>query len=543
MPDWRVSKTANLLWTTNGNENREKDDFYATDPNSLRRFLDKIKEDNLELSHNIWECACGSGALSGVLKEYGYDVMNSDIVNRGYEDTIVWDFLKPTNRILFRGDILTNPPYKCFDSEALCYTKRGWLSYNEITLEDEVLSVNPYTKEIEWSKINKIIIRDFNPIIDKMYHFKHNHLDIMCTNDHRMFAYNIKTNKLMTKNNDLIKSQDIRTTMYMPRTGYSWKGTSPKFFILNDSIKIKMEDWLSFFGLWLADGYCRHTKNKNGNYRKTVGIKQLEENKEWVTKILDKLPFTYHIYRDIKRKKSCVNIEIHNEDLWEYLRAFGKSDTKFIPEDLKDLNLELLKVLLDAYFLGDGVSYKGTGRIYSTVSFKLACDIQEILFKLGRLTHISKREYKRNKFIYSIVYSKSSLYDHTNYPSNKKEQCLINYTGKVWCINLEKNGVFLLKRNDKEFLCGNCALEFIKTALEEVYDGSKVIMYLKLQFLEGKERREFYKENPPKYIYVFSDRQTCYPNGDFSEKKGSTVCYCWYIWEKGFKGEPVIRWL
>ena len=68
-------------------------------------------------------------------------------------------------------------------------------------------------------------------------------------------------------------------------------------------------------------------------------------------------------------------------------------------------------------------------------------------------------------------------------------------------------------------------------------------MFLKLTFLEGKARKEFYKKNPPKYIYVFSERQTCYINGDFSEKKGSTVCYCWYIWEKGFTGEPIIRWL
>lgn len=200
MPDWRVSKNANFLYTTQGSENREKDDFYATDPQSLVRFLDRIKEDNLELAPNIWECACGSGVLSNVLKEYGYNVLSSDIVDRGYEDTKLWDFLKPTNRILFKGDILTNPPYKY-------------------------------------------------------------------------------------------------------------------------------------------------------------------------------------------------------------------------------------------------------------------------------------------------------------------------------------------------------ALEFIKIALEQVSEGSKVIMFLKISFLEGKERKEFYKENPPKYIYVFSDRQTCYINGDFSEKKGSTVCYCWYVWEKGFKGEPVIRWL
>lgn len=89
----------------------------------------------------------------------------------------------------------------------------------------------------------------------------------------------------------------------------------------------------------------------------------------------------------------------------------------------------------------------------------------------------------------------------------------------------------------------NCALDIIKKALQIVDTGHKVIMFLKLTYLEGKARKNFYKENPPKYIYIFSERQTCYINGDFSVKKGSSVCYCWYIWEKGFKGEPVIRWL
>ena len=87
------------------------------------------------------------------------------------------------------------------------------------------------------------------------------------------------------------------------------------------------------------------------------------------------------------------------------------------------------------------------------------------------------------------------------------------------------------------------SLEFVKKALECIDDGNKVIMLLKVQFLEGKERRIFYRDNPPKYVYVHSERQACYINGDFSEVKGSAVCYCWYIWEKGFKGEPVIRWV
>ena len=58
-----------------------------------------------------------------------------------------------------------------FDVETECYTKRGWLKYNELNEKDEVLSANPYTQQVEWSKINKIIVRDLD-VNEKMYHFK-----------------------------------------------------------------------------------------------------------------------------------------------------------------------------------------------------------------------------------------------------------------------------------------------------------------------------------------------------------------------------------
>lgn len=68
-------------------------------------------------------------------------------------------------------------------------------------------------------------------------------------------------------------------------------------------------------------------------------------------------------------------------------------------------------------------------------------------------------------------------------------------------------------------------------------------MFLKLTFLEGKERKEFYKENPPKKIYVASGRLNCAKNGNFDDYSSSAVAYAWFIWEKGFKGSPVIDWI
>ena len=87
------------------------------------------------------------------------------------------------------------------------------------------------------------------------------------------------------------------------------------------------------------------------------------------------------------------------------------------------------------------------------------------------------------------------------------------------------------------------AKEFVEHSLEVLDDGYYCIMFLKIQFLEGKDRRKLFDKYPPKYIYVNSARQTCYINGDMSKKMSSASCYCWFIWEKGFVGEPIIRWI
>lgn len=88
------------------------------------------------------------------------------------------------------------------------------------------------------------------------------------------------------------------------------------------------------------------------------------------------------------------------------------------------------------------------------------------------------------------------------------------------------------------------AMEFTKKALEIIPEGKRVAMFLRIQFLEGKERKELFKVCPPKLIYVASGRLNCAKNGNFDKygKEGGAACYAWFIWEKGFKGDSIIRW-
>ena len=94
---------ANIGASNHSSYDREKDDYYATDVSAI----DMLHKHNLLVDGKYWECACGDGRLSERLKEYGYDVISSDLFDRGYGVTGV-DFLIQENGY---DNIITNPPY------------------------------------------------------------------------------------------------------------------------------------------------------------------------------------------------------------------------------------------------------------------------------------------------------------------------------------------------------------------------------------------------------------------------------------------------
>lgn len=82
---------------------REKNDFYPTPLEGILPLLEKEKFEG-----DIWECACGDGAISKVLLKHGYRVYSSDLIDRGY-GVPNKDFLQSD---LKADNIITNPPFK-----------------------------------------------------------------------------------------------------------------------------------------------------------------------------------------------------------------------------------------------------------------------------------------------------------------------------------------------------------------------------------------------------------------------------------------------
>ena len=86
------------------------------------------------------------------------------------------------------------------------------------------------------------------------------------------------------------------------------------------------------------------------------------------------------------------------------------------------------------------------------------------------------------------------------------------------------------------------AQQFVEKALSIIPEGKKVAMFLKLQFLEGKARRELFRSFPPSRVWVSSSRIKCAMNGEFDKYGSSAAAYAWFILEKGYHGATTVKW-
>ncbi|WP_162853430.1 NAD(P)-dependent oxidoreductase [Ligilactobacillus salivarius] len=148
----------------NYSSNRQEDDYYATPPRAIDDLLSKVS-----LNKDVWECACGGGALSDKLIELGYNVVATDIKDRGAKKfDKIYDFLAEDTKQV-NCDIVTNPPYKLatdFVTKALntvtegnkvCYFLKiqfleGAKRYEKLYKHNELKHVLVYSRRITTAK-------------------------------------------------------------------------------------------------------------------------------------------------------------------------------------------------------------------------------------------------------------------------------------------------------------------------------------------------------------------------------------------------------
>lgn len=96
----KLKRAQSLVGTSEG---RPDHDYYPTPPEATQALLSVEK-----FYGEIWEPACGDGAICRVLEATGHTIKATDLIDRGYGET-PHDFLTSPYTAV---NIVTNPPFK-----------------------------------------------------------------------------------------------------------------------------------------------------------------------------------------------------------------------------------------------------------------------------------------------------------------------------------------------------------------------------------------------------------------------------------------------
>ena len=168
--------------------------------------------------------------------------------------------------------------FGCYSSDTEVLTDGGWKLFADVADTDKIMSLNMATMAQEWVGFTD---RIQHRVDGELLYFSNSRVDLLVTNDHHMIArkggrnatYCDMYNEPVCVDCDgvegLIRADTVKRKNILPVRGFGWKGVDVPSFTLPGvtqleqysrreihvpSRSIDMEDWLEFYGMWLADG-------------------------------------------------------------------------------------------------------------------------------------------------------------------------------------------------------------------------------------------------------------------------------------------------
>jgi hypothetical protein len=347
-----------------------------------------------------------------------------------------------------------------FSSDTEVKTNHGWKLISQVDPEqDMILVAETDTREISYAQPLQVTVA---PYEGTLMHLETRQVNLMLTDKTPLHLVRKHTSEgrciytpQQAENAGKKKNGDL-----LPLSGFRYHNGNEMEFILPaitvtkrkkevtyPERRIDMKCWLEFFGFWLADGCCRGPLS-SGKTLYAVFIKQKEDNGDYVLSLLRNIGFTPRV--EHYKAKGYNNYCIYDRQLWEYLRQFGKSEDKYIPEEFLSLAPEYLEALFRGYINGDGKECR-TCKVLSSRSKRLLDNVQELVLKLeGKVTQARKEYYTvqdgSRRWVWVIDYSMNER-KRKNYTCYGEAKC-VDYKGDVCGLQIEPGKVMLLRRNN-----------------------------------------------------------------------------------------------
>lgn len=339
---------------------------------------------------------------------------------------------------------------ECHDSKTEVFTRRGWVFWPEILETDQFAC--RVDGRLEFHKSSRVI-RDFYSGV--MIGAKARGVNFLVTPNHRFFtATTPEENRFdWATANDIFGKARCFLGSHLPCSGnsnithFEIPLTSSRYTRNTKKFPpVLIEDWAMFLGWYLSEGSVSHTKSKPA-FNKVIISQSKTANPDKckdIFTLLRRLPFGPWGHYG-------VNIIATSRVLSEYLRQFGKSFNKFIPEEVFEFPVSARESMLTALISGDG-HFEHNGILkYFTTSERLADDVERLMLSLGHVVSRGNVNAGDGMMGERIIHRKhkqhiiSALTTRVKYliPENYFKQ---QYEGIVYCATVP-GGMLLTRRH------------------------------------------------------------------------------------------------
>lgn len=326
--------------------------------------------------------------------------------------------------------------HECLDLETKAVTKRGSLHIDEITLDDEVLSLDENGKAL-WVTINKIIRQ---PYKGKMYSGDTKGYSFRVTPNHRIVGFDATKDEYVE-----YYARDINSLSkyrkYVTKIETAARRSNESDFSATDE-EIRLTAWL------MTDSYMQHKKRwifyQSGDKRLRIEKLLLDMGLDFDVTERDR--DTTHICGKKLKKSPQLSYEYKlSEESSKRVSALIESK-KMLPDWLFSLSKRQAELFLREYVFCDGTSAtSGEAKaIY-------VCD-EEVRYGLRLLAVLngfsaSENEYRPGHWRINLRWT-----GDMSLPENGLIES--DYNGEIWCLNVP-GGQFFVERRGKMHLTGN----------------------------------------------------------------------------------------